>query len=405
MHYGECNSILYTQVSGRGSFHYHFADSSNMYTFDVPDNIIVKDFDIYGNKIVNFCGYIPGNPDRAVFGQFCVADIMPPTYTSVSFYYVVLPLIDGAPITRLNNLDCSKRFTQSTYNVVAVGEWNGTGHCVVELVPTSSILSTNVSWTMGYVTDRSTPEIFDDVAMTDNFFVTVSRVGTETYLRQFKISSFAISQIPINLSWRTSVIQIPNRPVSPFRIVGLANDSVIVAGLGNSPYPSQMQLYPVHSSDFGGTSASLSLYLYDSPCPPKDVRYSMQGHILYLLQEGYEKDWVGKDCIYSFYRNSSGGISTKAKYTQYKRIYSFGEYEYSVDRNLSVGQLLPDNIFLFGNNMLSPGHCSYEFEPIYSIDYPRPPINPVYQPCDTTSFQLTELLIQPYTTPINTICE
>ncbi|MBR1851272.1 MAG: hypothetical protein IJ789_07880 [Bacteroidales bacterium] len=399
-------AIIYTQEAGQGRFHYHTLSSNEMMTIDLPNNIIVKDFEIYGNKILNFCGYIPGNPDMAVVGHFCVCDLF--SYTDpFRLYYAVLPEINGARINRLNRIDCSKRDLDdyTRFNVVAVGDWNGNGHCVVEIVPQSGIMLMGVTWDMGVVI-ASDDEIFDDVAITKNHFVTVSRIRDTVRLRCFVNSpEWTESHILTNDFWRTNIIQITCNPLSPYRITGLPNDSVIVVGYGVSPHQniSETQIFQLSCDNDFIYAGNLNYYFYAADNPVKDARYYISERRLNILQQNFQVDGTSPDVLISFW-NSPTGPASKITYTPFKTIYSFGEHEHYTDTVLMVGETPTLDLFLVKSLLFFPNNCTHRS----NLSFDRAPIryelNTNGSPMHT-SFSVKELILPIYEVPVNTICQ
>ena len=397
-------SIIYTQYRGQGSFHCYdpYHDSLNLVSFDLPDNIIVMDFEVIDQKTIYLCGYIPGNPDRAILGQFGAGEFIPYLPNNIIFYYAILPNIDNSQINCLNKIDGHNYLNPHQFHSVAVGAWNNTGHCVVEFDP-SSILSCGTTWTMDYITDLISPEIFDDVALSDSCFTTVSRRGNNTYLRQYKFSSGSPNAITNDFFWYNNVIHLNNDPIMPLRITGFGDNGAFITGLINSAY-SQTVIYRVTQADFNNTSGTVNLLRYDSPYHPREIRYFAPQQIVYLLQEGFEKEWINLDCIYSFYPNGYGGVSANARYTEFKRIFSFHHYNYNNLYLSAVGQVLPDNIFLLKAYPLASVNCLHEFVPTFEISYDDYYIDIIPQSYGETTFEMQCRSLPLYKMPVVEFC-
>ncbi|MBO7200346.1 MAG: hypothetical protein J6V54_03015 [Bacteroidales bacterium] len=298
------NSISYIE---KGGLHYFSAalylsptfdwldyDSVLLKNVEIGADYTVNDFKVVDSSHIYCCGkYTNGINNKAFIAFFNISDFI--ISNTINFY-----VIDNLPCNYGDVADLTKIetfFLSNKLHTIAIGYTDASEACILEIVGPKG--STSVTYKVG---SSSASEKFNDIAVTDNYVVTVGSIGSpDAAIRRFpKQSIFS------NAANNSLVYTYPTNESNPamylaektddFLITPVIDDIVAIASywyypplanLGNNLQGTLMRIYNIApaAAPTMMTSMSLGQNYYSGNWKLKELQYNGSLQMFSLLQD------------------------------------------------------------------------------------------------------------------------
>ena len=298
------NSISYIEKGGN---HYFSAalylsptsdwlgyDSVLLKNVEIGANYTVNDFKVVDLSHIYCCGkYTEGNNNKGFIAFFNISDFI--ANNTINFYVIDNLPCNGADVADLTKIETF--FIADELHTIAIGSTDYPKACILEIVGPKGAVSGIYS-----IGESTVLEKFNDIAVTDNYVVTVGSIGSpDAAIRRFPKQSIFSNTANNNLAYtyptnESNPAMYLAEKTDDFLITPVVDDIVAIASywyypplanLGNNLQGTLMRIYNIApaAAPTMMTSMSLAQNYYSGNWKLKELQYNGSLQMFSLLQD------------------------------------------------------------------------------------------------------------------------
>ena len=294
------NSISYMEIDGKHYFSYASymqtvpEDSVLLNSVEISADYTVNDFKVVDSSHIYCCGkYTEGIDNYGFIAFFNISDFI--TNNTINFKVMNNFQSYDEDVSDLTKIETF--FLSNKLHTIAIGTTSNSKACILEIVGTKG--ATSVTYKVG---SSSASEKFNDIAVTDNYVVTVGSISSpDATIRRFpKQSIFSNAAnnslaytYPTNESNPTMYLA---ENTDDFLIAPVVNDIVAIASywyypplanLGNDLQGTLMRIYNIAQTTAPVMMSSISInqLYYSGNWKLKELQYNNSLQMFTLLQD------------------------------------------------------------------------------------------------------------------------
>ena len=300
------NSISYIEKGGNHYFSaaLHLSPTSDWLGYDsvllknveIGANYTVNDFKVVDSSHIYCCGkYTEGNNNKGFIAFFNIFDFI--TNNTINFKVMNSFQTDEGYVADLTKIETF--FLSNKLHTIAIGSTVASKACILEIVGPKGAVSGIYS-----IGESTVSEKFNDIAVTDNYVVTVGSVGSpDAAIRRFPKQSIFSNAANNSLAYSYPTNTSNNNPTmylaektDDFLITPVIDDIVAIASywyypplanLGNNLQGTLMRIYNIAPTSAPSmmTSMSLAQNYYSGNWKLKELQYNGSLQMFSLLQD------------------------------------------------------------------------------------------------------------------------
>ena len=293
------SAVLYIEQNGKHYFTSmsysqpntgHDFNLVNLKKLEIDPSYNVNDFKIVGKDYVYFCGeHIQNNDSYGFIGFFELQELLQGNMNAdIKIQDNFVQNVVFANVDKIANLDKMEVFFESSkFHLVAIGSTSNSASCIFEMI-TDVVGDINGAWKFGIT--NCTSEKMNDIAVTDNYVVTVGTCYSQSYstIRRYLKQSIFSGTIDYNIAY----LYPPNENASATEYLADDMDNILITPIQGDTIA--IASYWYNSANQTPHLNGVLIRIYDMSSAPAPLMLAS----LSINQSYYNGKWELKEFMY-----------------------------------------------------------------------------------------------------------